>query len=234
MIAAAAEVPVASAAMVGLAVAGRYLVSVDASDSNSGVANMQITADAASPGPVLAYAADTIYRGSVAPRWVRVQDRAGNLSAWRAIAGKPTLAALKVSPSKFTLTGRRVKGRCVATTRANHRNRGCIRAISLRVSYTLSLSSRVTFTIKMEAPGRSVKGQCVAPSRKNQKQRRCTRMIALRGTLERTGKAGTNSFTFDGRIGGRRLAPGSYRLSAIPSANGRTGNAQNVSFQIRG
>ena len=60
---------------------------------------------------------------------------------------------------------------------------------------------------------------------------RC-RLIPLRGSLIKTGAAGVNSFTFNGLIGGHRLAPGSYRLTAVPTANRLVGNTQSIRFQI--
>jgi hypothetical protein len=42
-----------------------------------------------------------------------------------------------------------------------------------------------------------------------------------------------NVFPFDGRIGGRALAPGAYRLVAVPvDAAGSRGGAVRVTFRI--
>jgi len=38
--------------------------------------------------------------------------------------------------------------------------------------------------------------------------------MAIKGSFRFAGKAGANSLRFRGRIGGRQLKPGSYRLSA--------------------
>ena len=54
----------------------------------------------------------------------------------------------------------------------------------------------------------------------------------MRGALTATGKQGANTFTFDGRIGGRRLAPGSYVLTATPTVGGGPGAARTVAFKI--
>jgi hypothetical protein len=212
-----------------------YRVSVAASDENSGLANMQITANPASPGPLLPFATSTVYRGASAPRWVRVQDRAGNFSAWRAISGAaaPVISALHVSPHTFLLAGRMVNGRCARVTRANRRARSCRLKPALRVSYRLSIRARVTFTLKQQRPGRLVGGRCVAPTRRNRGKRGCVSWVPLRGSLVRQGAAGANSFAFDGRIGGHTLAPGTYRLIATPSANGATGRQQAAGFKIQ-
>ena len=80
--------------------------------------------------------------------------------------------------------------------------------------------------------GRLVNGRCVKPTRKNRHRPRCITFVGVRGTLTRTGGAGANAFVFNGKIGGRKLGPGTYRLRIIPTANGRTGSAQSKGFQI--
>ncbi len=144
----------------------------------------------------------------------------------------PQATALSVSPHTFALTGRLVKGRCAAASRANRTRRRCIRSIALRISVNLNIPSRVTFTIKRATTGKLVKGGCLAPTLANRRNRSCTRLITVHGSFTRSGNAGKNGFTFNGRIGGRNLTLGSYRLTATPISNGRTGNPQSISFQI--
>ena len=144
----------------------------------------------------------------------------------------PHATALSVSPRSFTLTGRLVKGRCVATSRANRTHGHCTRSIVLRISFKLDIPSRVTFTIKRARSGRLVKGQCIASTRANRHNRSCARLIAVGGSFTQPGNAGSNSFTFNEPIGGQSLTPGSYRLTATPTSNGGTGNTQTSSFQI--
>jgi len=145
---------------------------------------------------------------------------------------RPTLSALGVSPRKFTFTGRFVKGRCVAVTGGNRTSSVCARAIALRVGYKLTVAGRVGFTIKQQLTGRVVKGRCVPVTRPNHKQRGCTRLIPLIGSFTRTTAGGSKSFTFNRQLGGRKLRPGRYLLTATPTANGRTGDAQSISFEI--
>jgi hypothetical protein len=57
-------------------------------------------------------------------------------------------------------------------------------------------------------------------------RRRGRRWVALRGAFARTGTAGANRFRFSGRVAGRRLAPGRYRLVAI--ARDAAGNPSKV------
>jgi hypothetical protein len=61
------------------------------------------------------------------------------------------------------------------------------------VRFTLSEKATVTFRFERRAGARWVK---------------------VRGTLRRAGRAGPNSFRFDGRVGARRLKRGTYRLVA--------------------
>jgi 6-phosphogluconolactonase (cycloisomerase 2 family) len=139
-----------------------------------------------------------------------------------------SLSKLRVFPSKFSLAGRKVKGRCVTPTRKNNANKRCRRPIKLRVSYALNVPGAVTFTLKLQALGRRVNGRCVKPTSKNSKHRKCTRLVNLRGKIVQTGKAGTSQFSFNGKIGGHQLGPGSYELIATPTG----GRPKKVTFKI--
>jgi len=60
----------------------KWTVKVKATDSNSGVQGLQVTANKRKPGKVLAYKRKLSLKG-VKPKFVRARDRAGNLSAWK-------------------------------------------------------------------------------------------------------------------------------------------------------
>ena len=83
------------------------------------------------------------------------------------------------------------------------------------VSYRLSEAATVTFTIKRQRPGRRVGSRCVKPRRANRNRARCTRLVAARGTFSHAGKAGGNKFRFSGRLSGRTLKRGRYRLFGV-------------------
>lgn len=87
-------------------------------------------------------------------------------------------------------------------------------AVGTIVSFTLSEPGSVRFTIDRSAAGRGVKGRCVKPSSANRSRPRCTRWAAVKGSFSVTGKLGVNRIELRGRIGGRTLAPGRYRLNA--------------------
>lgn len=105
-------------------------------------------------------------------------------------------------------------------------------SVGTTVRYTLNVGASVRFTVVRLLPGRRVKGRCVKPTRLNRNARKCTRRIRVRGSFTRTGSAGPNRFRFMGRIGGRKLTPGDYRLVATPTANGVRGRATSTAFHI--
>jgi hypothetical protein len=110
------------------------------------------------------------------------------------------------------------------------------RPVGTTVSYTLNEAASVKFTVKRRAKGRRVKrGKrkvCVKPTRKNRKKHRCVRYVGVRGSFSLNGAAGKNSFHFTGRLGGRKLRPGRYRLVATPTAAGKTGLPIFTGFRI--
>jgi hypothetical protein len=107
--------------------------------------------------------------------------------------------------------------------------------VGTTIRYTLDRAARVRFTVERPAPGRRLANRrCVAPNRANRLRPRCTRYVAVRGSFSHSGSAGVNRFRFTGRIGGRRLAPGSYRLVVTPPAVGRTrGVVRRIPFRIK-
>jgi hypothetical protein len=107
------------------------------------------------------------------------------------------------------------------------------RKYGTKVTYTLNQAASTRFTVAQLLSGRKdSRGRCVAPTRRNRTARKCTRAVTLRGSFTRSGKAGTNTFRFTGRIGGKRLKPSSYKLVATPKANGLIGKPVSASFRI--
>jgi hypothetical protein len=138
---------------------------------------------------------------------------------------KPT--TLRVSPRTFTLTGRKLNGRCVKPTAKNRARPHCRRPIKLTISYTLTGAASVKFTLKRTAPGRKIGGRCVKPTPKNRKHKQCTRLISVNGSIVRASHAGANSFTFTGKLGGHQLGPGTYQLTATTA-----GGSRSINFRI--
>lgn len=103
-----------------------------------------------------------------------------------------------------------------------------------RVSYTLNVAASVRFTVERLVPGRLVGRRCVPERKRNHNHRRCTSYIRVRGSFTMPGKAGRERFQFTGRLNGRRLAPGRYRLIATPTADRRRGTPVHAAFRVRG
>jgi hypothetical protein len=158
------------------------------------------------------------------------------VDAWTAklALGADVVWALQTSPRTFALVGRRINSRCVAASHSNRHHPACTRPIKLRISYQLSIPAKVSFTVTRQLAGRLADGRCVKPTNKNRHHRHCTRLVPVPGTLTVNGQPGSNSFTFDGRIGGHKLTPGQYRLTATPTVNEQTGTPRTVTVTITG
>lgn len=81
------------------------------------------------------------------------------------------------------------------------------------VTYRDSQAATSTFTVL----------RCLRP--------RCVRYTTV-GSFTHKDKAGANSFRFTGRLRGRKLKPGSYRLRVVPRFAGRAGKAVVAGFRI--
>jgi hypothetical protein len=118
---------------------------------------------------------------------------------------RPVASLLAMTPARFRATAARVSAR---------------RRPGTRISYALDEDATVTFTVKRIIQ-RVVRG------------RRRTGYRPVRGSFSDAGAVGGNSLRFRGRIGGRRLRPGLYRLVALPvDAAGNTGDAVFIRFRI--
>ena len=119
---------------------------------------------------------------------------------------RPVASLLRVSPAAF---------RAAATAR-----RGARRRAGTRISYALDEAARVTFTVKRIV------------TRVVRKRTR-TRYVPVRGSFADAGEAGGNTIRFSGRMAGRRLKPGRYRLVALPvDAADNIGNAALARFRV--
>ena len=81
--------------------------------------------------------------------------------------------------------------------------------------------------MERRALGRRVGGRCRAG--RPRPGRGCVRFLRVRGSFVHAGRVGANALRFSGRLGGRTLAPGRYRLVATPAG----GPAARVAFRIR-
>ena len=100
------------------------------------------------------------------------------------------------------------------------------------ISYRDTLAATTTFTVARALPGRKSGRRCLKPTTHNRHGKRCTRFARVRGSLTHRDSVGANRVGFTGRLRGRPLAPGRYRLSATPRGSGKTGRAVATPFRI--
>ena len=100
------------------------------------------------------------------------------------------------------------------------------------ISYRDTLAATTTFTVARALPGRKSGRRCLKPTTRSRHGKRCTRFVRVRGSFSHRDSVGANRVGFTGRLRGRALAPGSYRLSATPRASGKTGHAVAAGFRI--
>ena len=100
------------------------------------------------------------------------------------------------------------------------------------IRFNLSEPASVRFTITQKRPGRRMGKRCVAPTRKLRHAKRCARTLTL-GSFTRSEPAGAASVRFSGRLGGRKLGPGSYTLTLSPTdLAGNRGVPKSIKFKI--
>lgn len=128
----------------------------------------------------------------------------------------PTVPAGPAPPLPLDTTKPSISSFGLTPTRFQAANVGgaVISAVGTRVVFRLSEPGSVRFTVDRAAAGRRAKGKCRKPTRKLRRAKRCTRYVAVKGSFTRAGTAGLNRFRFSGRIGGKALRPGRYRLNA--------------------
>jgi Divergent InlB B-repeat domain len=131
----------------------------------------------------------------------------------------PGLGALRLAPTAFraALAGPSARAAAVGTI----------------VRYVLTEAARITFRVDRAAGGRRVAGRCVRPTSANSGRPRCIRWVRMRGSFSRAALAGANALRFTGRLAGRRLATGLYRLVAdATDAAGNRSVVRRASFRI--
>jgi hypothetical protein len=117
----------------------------------------------------------------------------------------PAITVLRLSHAVF---------RAARSGPSFHAARAARAPVGTTVSFTLSEPGTVRFTIDRSTAGRTVKGRCVTSGKANRARPSCRRWVAQRGSFNVAGTKGLNRITLRGRIGGRTLAPGVYRLVA--------------------
>jgi hypothetical protein len=100
---------------------------------------------------------------------------------------------------------------------------------SAKFGFTLTEAATIKIAFTRLIPGRKVGGKCKEKARKGKK---CTIAKAL-GTLTVAGKAGSNSVSFNGKLKGKKLPVGSYKvtITAVDAA-GNKSKAKTVSVKV--
>lgn len=142
------------------------------------------------------------------------------------------LTGVAVRPSRFALTGRRVGTQCLPVITRDTVRAPCTRRVAVRITYQLTAAAEVTFGVTRLLPGRLVGRQCRPPIQANRHRRACTRRAPEPGSLSAEGAAGTNSVTFNGRLAGRPLGPGSYILTATVRRSDGTAITREAALQL--
>jgi uncharacterized delta-60 repeat protein len=137
---------------------------------------------------------------------------ANQLAAQNLVA---TLSKLGISPSSFSAAS---SGPSIART------------VGARVSYENTQAATTMLTVLKRTRGVHYERRCLRPAR-HRHGRRCARWVVA-GRFVHADKAGLNSFHFTGRVYGRKLKPGRYKLRARPRFAGPAGKAIEVTFRI--
>jgi hypothetical protein len=136
----------------------------------------------------------------------------------------------------LTLTGVVLSPRTFRARQLRRARRSARRApVGTKIRFRLSTAARITFAIDRALPGRKVGRTCRRPSRANHSRQRCVRWVKV-GGFARQGKAGLGSVSFDGRLSGKALSAGRYRLRARAQDDQgrRSAPAAPKSFRIAG
>jgi alpha-tubulin suppressor-like RCC1 family protein len=141
--------------------------------------------------------------------------------------GAPALSGLRMTRRAFELSAH---GRRCFSPYSTNRKQRCSRTTPLRIAYTLSESSTVTFVIERTAGSILDNGTCQQEGASRHRAH-CS-FLVLRGRFRRASAPGAQTFAFDGEIDRRALEPGTYRLTAFAQAGSLAGAAQSVTFEV--
>jgi hypothetical protein len=133
------------------------------------------------------------------------------------------ISALTISPSAFLAAP---TGATISAFAATTKKYGAT------ISYHDSQAATTTFTVLRETSGRKQGKSCKKPSKANKHGKRCTILTAI-GSFSHVDVVGANSLRFSGRIKGKKLAAGSYRLQAVAHDAAGNGAAVTRGFAIK-
>ena len=131
----------------------------------------------------------------------------------------PAISNLRLEPSTFRAAK---SGGSVARKKP---------PVGTKVSFSLSIQASVAFKVERFRTGRKKGGKCKLGA--HGKGKRCSGYKKVRGSFSAGGFAGQNTFKFTGRVGGKKLGRGKYRLVGTPSKRTQTGAPARVNFKIK-
>jgi hypothetical protein len=119
---------------------------------------------------------------------------------------------------------------------AAHSGASIARSTGTTLSYVASGAATTNFTVSRALAGELREEECEPPRKRlrrgQRRGKRCTRYVNIPGEFRNEGSEGNNSFHFTGRVGGRTLAPGTYRLEATPEYQSIHGPTRMLKFGI--
>jgi len=132
----------------------------------------------------------------------------------------PVITGAKLRPTRF------VAGKKVRKATAKRK------AVGAKLRFALSEEAAVTVRIDALVRGRrNAAAKCVKPS-KAPRGERCTRAVR-KGAIRTTGAAGANRVNVTGRLKGKKLTPGRYRLRlTAKDAGANVSQAVRIAFRI--
>jgi hypothetical protein len=101
--------------------------------------------------------------------------------------------------------------------------------IGTTVTYALTAAATVEFSVERKLPGRKAGKKCVKQTKANRGKKKCPLYRSVKGSFTHSGVVGQNLFVFSGRVGGKALKPGRYRLTGKTGASSRA-----AAFRIAG
>jgi alpha-tubulin suppressor-like RCC1 family protein len=132
----------------------------------------------------------------------------------------PSLGALALSPSTFRVAHSGVSADAASA------------ATGTFVVYTDTEAATATFLVEQKSHGVVSHGKCgAAPKHPKKGAKRCSFYKQL-GSFTHADTVGTDALRFTGRVAGRSLAAGSYRLSASSHGAGGTSTKRTATFTV--
>ena len=166
----------------------------------------------------------------------RCNGRAGTESGCPPAATPPATSqppAATPAPPVIRLTSLTLTPRSFRALASGPSSLAAVRSSGTKVGFTLSQAGGVRFTAARLSTGRrAAGGRCVGVTRRNRAARLCTRTVPVPGGFTRSAAAGRTRLRFTGRLAGKPLRPGGYRLVARPSAGAVTGAPVSTGFTI--